>query len=155
MDEVITTPGLLECTLCTLLIFTQFTVNKAIIKKYSLCTILCKLSRMSSNYLSQSPQTVVTEYSGFGNSSVEKGIFFSFTSQSPRLRRDGIILRVCSETIYDLLEEGWQKAAPRIKPKWGFSPCEVQPTHVETKQSSFMSLITVSTPEWYFGLDSK
>lgn len=85
----------------------------------------------------------------------KKGFFFPFTSQSPRLRRDGIILWVCSETICDLLEEGRQEAAPRIKPKRGLSPREVQQTHVEATHTSSMYLITVSTPEWYFGLDCK
>lgn len=79
--------------------------------------------------------------------------FFPLTSQSPRLWRDGIILQVCSETICDLLEEGRQEAAPRIKPKRGLSPCEVQQTHVAATHTSSMSLITLSTFKLYFRLD--
>lgn len=126
MDDVITTPGLLECTLTlhTSCIYSIHCQQGNSLKMFSLYHIMQIVVYEHELLITKSSNC---RYRTFRVQSFisGKGDFFSFTSQSPRLRRDGIILRVCSETICDLLEEGRQEAAPRIKPKRGLSPCEV------------------------------
>lgn len=69
---------------------------------------------MSTNYLSQSPQTVGTEHSGFRASSVEKGIFFPSHHNPPDYEEMGLFSESAARPFVTYLRRGDRKQLPAL-----------------------------------------
>ncbi len=69
--------------------------------------------------------------------SVEKGDFFSFTSQSPDYEEMGLFSESAARPFVTYLRRGDRKQLPALNQNEALSPCEVQQTHVDGKTVQF------------------